>query len=63
MPAKGEHHNFDDDKYVDAEHYIPHKGEHHESDVRKLPKDKWKAAYHGGAEFEDEIIDDEITKP
>ena len=44
IPTKGEH-NLDDDHYVDAEHLIPQKDEFH--DVHHLPKDKWKAEYHG----------------
>lgn len=48
-------------QYVDAEHVIPHKGEHHEHDVHNLPKDQWKAEYHGGPE-PDEIIEEEEEK-
>ena len=44
---------------MDAEHIIPHKGEHHERDVHNLPKDQWKAEYHGGPDETDEIIIDE----
>lgn len=45
IPEKGEHH-FEEEEYENAEHLIPHKGEHHEP-VHELPKDKWKADYHG----------------
>lgn len=58
---KGEHHNFEDVEHVAAEHYIPHKGEHHEKDVHNLPKEKWKAEYHGGNEEEEDVIDEVIV--
>ena len=47
IPVKGEHHFEEEDEYVNAEHFIPHKDEHHEKDFHRIPKDKWKADYHG----------------